>query len=178
VEPHPARRRVPAWVWASIASLAIAAGGAAAAIAATRDSGSAGTRTIIALSPLVKAPAPQPVKQDRKKQQAKAAAKARAAKAAPDRRRLVQWPHRNGYTIVLASIPLNRGIGPATAIARRALKRGFQSVGVLVSSRYSGLHPGYYLVFTGVYDSVEEAQGKLPSVTPRFPTAYPRQIAR
>jgi hypothetical protein len=172
-------------VWASLASLAIAAGGAAAAIAATRDSGSADTRTIIALSPLVKAPAPQPRKSSRKKQLAKAgaakakgAAKARAATKTPVRRRLIQWPQRDGYTIVLASIPLNRGIGPATAIAQRALKRGFQSVGVLVSSRYSGLHPGYYLVFTGVYDSVEEAQGKLPSVTPRFPTAYARQIAR
>jgi hypothetical protein len=168
------------WVWASLASLAIAAGGAAAAIAATRDSGSADTRTIIALSPLRKAPAPQPVKPAGKKQQATKAraAKAKAAKAAPAHRRLIQWPQRNGYTIVLASIPLNRGIGPPTAIARRALKRGFQNVGVLVSSRYSGLHPGYYLVFTGVYDSVEEAQGKLPTVTPRFPTAYARQIAR
>jgi hypothetical protein len=172
-------------VWASLASLAIAAGGAAAAIAATRDSGSADTRTIIALSPLVQAPAPQPVKSARKKHRAKAgaakakgSAKASVAKTPPTRRRLIQWPQRNGYTIVLASIPLNRGIGPATAIAQRALKRGFQSVGVLVSSRYSGLHPGYYLVFTGVYDSVEEAQGKLPSVTPRFPTAYARQIAR
>jgi septal ring-binding cell division protein DamX len=172
------------WVWASLGSLAIAAGGAAAAIAATRDSASADTRTIIALSPLVKAPAPQPAKPARKKQRAKAgaakagAAKAKGAKAPPAHRRLIQWPQRNGYTIVLASIPLNRGIGPATAFAQRALKRGFQSVGVLVSSRYSGLHPGYYLVFTGVYDSVEEAQGKLPSVTPRFPTAYARQIAR
>jgi hypothetical protein len=159
---------VPTWIWASLGALAIAAGGAAAAIAATRDSAGASTRTIVALSPLRRAPAPARATRT----------KPRPAAAGKARRSLTTWPARNGYTIVLASIPLRRGIGPAEAIARRALRRGLRNVGVLVSTSYIGLHPGYFVVFTGVYSSVEEAQGQLPTVAARFPTAYARQITR
>jgi hypothetical protein len=51
-------------------------------------------------------------------------------------------------------------------------------VGILVSTSYAGLRPGYYVVFTGVYDSIEEAQGKLAAASARFPGAYAKQIAR
>jgi hypothetical protein len=160
--------RVPAWIWASLGALAVAAGGAAAAIAATRDTESAGARTIVALSPLRHAPRAVPPR----------AKKPRASTRRKSSRTLIQWPAASGYTIVLASIPLRRGIGPAKAIAARALKRGFRQVGVLLSTSYAGLHPGYYVVFTGVYTSVEEAQGKLARAKARFPSAYARQITR
>jgi hypothetical protein len=160
---------VPTWIWASLGALAIAAGGAAAAIAATRGTEGAGARTIVALSPLKQAPRTVPT---RAKKKPRASTRRKAA------RTLIPWPAGSGYTIVLASVPLRRGIGPAKAIAARALRRGFRQVGVLLSTSYAGLHPGYYVVFTGVYGSVEEAQGKLPRVKARFPTAYARQITR
>jgi hypothetical protein len=50
------------------------------------------------------------------------------------------------------------------------------SVGVIVSSRFSGLHPGYYVVFSGIYDSFEEARSAATRVGDRFRSAYPRQI--
>jgi hypothetical protein len=49
---------------------------------------------------------------------------------------------------------------------------------VLVSDRFASLHPGYYVVFSGVYDSLEEAQTAVGRVVSRFPNAYAREIAR
>ena len=46
----------------------------------------------------------------------------------------------------------------ALAKARQALAAGLPQVGVIDSSRYSSLHPGYYVVFSGVYDSLSAAQ--------------------
>jgi predicted nucleic acid-binding Zn ribbon protein len=158
------RRRIPSWVWASLGALLIAAGGAAVAVGATRENDGQATRTVVALSPLKPAP------------KAARPATPRAAAAGKASSRLVAWPASGGYTIVLASLPLKRGIGPAKAIAARAVRRGFPQVGILVSTGYSGLQPGYYVVFTGVYDSIEEAQGEIPAAAARFPSAYARQI--
>ena len=78
---------------------------------------------------------------------------------------LTEWPRgKNGWTVVLASLPARRGREIATARAKQALDDGVPDVGVLDSSRYSSLHPGYYVVFSGVYDSIEAANDALADI--------------
>jgi septal ring-binding cell division protein DamX len=161
-------RRAPAiaaWVVPALVALVVAAIGAAAAIAATHDHTSRSSRAIVALSPLPPAPQPPPP----------AAAKPKKGKAAA---RLMAWPSSNGYTIVLASLPLTAGAASARAKAFAALRKGLRQVGVLVSSSYPSLQPGYYVVFSGVYPSLAEAQSSLDRAKESFPGAYARPIAR
>jgi hypothetical protein len=49
-------------------------------------------------------------------------------------------------------------------------------VGVLDSSRYASLHPDYYVVFTGVFDTEVEAASALQRARAVFPGAYQREI--
>jgi len=58
-----------------------------------------------------------------------------------------------------------------------ALHSGLPQVGVLVSSRYASLHPGYYVIFSGIYSSLEEAQSAVSKASTKFPSAYARQIS-
>jgi uncharacterized protein YegP (UPF0339 family) len=52
-------------------------------------------------------------------------------------------------------------------------------VGVIDSGQFSSLHPGYYIVFSGVYSSKSEAEAGLRSVRASgFSSAYTRQISR
>jgi hypothetical protein len=154
----------------------VAAGSAAAGIVAARDTGaSGGSETIVATSPIVTAapvatvaaptapPAPTPAPAPRPKRSSS----------------LAEWPARDGYTVVLASIPVRgSGLKDATATANAALTAGLRDVGVLVSARFASLHPGYYVVFAGIYTSLEDAQTAVSRISSRFPNAYARQIAR
>ena len=47
---------------------------------------------------------------------------------------------------------------------------------MLDSSRFASLHPGYYVVFTGVFDSEVEAASALQRARAVVPGAYPREI--
>jgi hypothetical protein len=92
---------------------------------------------------------------------------------------LVQWPAgKNGYTVVIESLPSGGG-GTAAALrkARQAAAAGLPSVGVLDSGRFSSLHPGYAVVFSGVYTSFAEAQRAAGAAAAKgFRSAYARQI--
>jgi hypothetical protein len=71
--------------------------------------------------------------------------------------------------------------GPTAAYstAARAGRQGLPEVGVLDSGRFASLHPGYYVVFTGVYSTAAEADAALRSVRAAgFSSAYTRQISR
>ena len=71
---------------------------------------------------------------------------------------LIAWPGQPAYTIVLASLPVSSGKTAARQKALQALHAGLgPDVGVLSSSDYSSLHPGYYVIFSGVYKSQAEA---------------------
>jgi hypothetical protein len=70
---------------------------------------------------------------------------------------LIAWPGPSAYTIVLASLPISGGKELARQKALEALHSGLGDVGVLASSGYSSLHPGYYVIFSGVYESQGEA---------------------
>jgi hypothetical protein len=90
------------------------------------------------------------------------------------------WPAaRSGYTVVLESIPLAAGRAFAAARARAARQAGLPRVGVFDSSEYSSLHPGYFVVFSGIYTSSAQASAALPSVHAHgFPDAYQARVAR
>jgi hypothetical protein len=98
----------------------------------------------------------------------------------PRRGALVSWPATSsGFTVVLESVPTSGGRSVAVARARAASRAGLPQVGVLDSSRYSSLHPGYYVVFSGIYSSRAEAErGRLAAAAKGFTAAYTRQITR
>ncbi len=76
--------------------------------------------------------------------------------------RLEQWPTgTNAWTNVLVSIPKVDGRDAAVARAEQARRKGLRRVGVLDSSRYASLHPGYWMVFAGIYPSEPEAASRL-----------------
>ena len=146
-------RRSIHWLWPTGAAGLVAAGGAAVAIAA--GSNSTSHSTIVAFTPLRPAP----------------------ARSVPSERALTHWPLRNGYTIVLTVIPTTAGEPAVAARARRASRTGLPDVGVLTSRDYASLHPGYFIVFSGVYDALDEALTALPRARSRFRSAYVQQIA-
>ena len=49
-------------------------------------------------------------------------------------------------------------------------------VGILDSSRYASLHPGYYVIFQGVYADEAAASSALQRARSVFPSAYQREI--
>lgn len=76
--------------------------------------------------------------------------------------RLEQWPAgTSAWTNILISVPKADGRDAAVARAEQARQKGLRRVGVLDSSRYASLHPGYWMVFAGVYPSEPEAASRL-----------------
>ena len=90
------------------------------------------------------------------------------------------WPAgTDGYTNVLQSIPVASGRALALAGVHAAARAGLPRPGVLVSSGYATLHPGYYVVFSGVYPTSAAAAAALGTVRARgFPGAYQVRVAR
>jgi hypothetical protein len=93
---------------------------------------------------------------------------------------LATWPaDKSGYTLVLESLPVSGGRAAAVARARRAKANGLADVGVLESSQYSSLHPGYFVVFAGIYGSSAEAAAAVAGAHARgFPDAYQTRVTR
>jgi hypothetical protein len=91
----------------------------------------------------------------------------------------VTWPTgKDGYTIILKSVPTSQGRSQADAAAQRAISNGLTQVGVLNSSDYSSLNAGYWVTFTGIYDTQSQANTALPNARSKgFPTAYTRRVA-
>ena len=179
------------WIWPVLLFLVLAAAGAAAAIVlsdagaenntlvATQGGGPPHTpttapQTATVALPTVPAgtptgPPPTPT------------APPPATTTAPRPGALVAWPAgQSGFTVVLESIPSGGG-GRALALdrARAASRAGLPQVGVLDSSRYSSLHPGYYVVFSGIYASGGQANSAQAAAQAKgFGAAYVRQITR
>jgi hypothetical protein len=91
----------------------------------------------------------------------------------------VSWPSgKDGFTVVLRSVPTSEGRGEADAAAARARREGLPQVGVLLSSNYSSLRPGYYVTFSGIYDRLSQARNALPRArSSGFPLAYAREVS-
>jgi hypothetical protein len=90
----------------------------------------------------------------------------------------VTWPpDKSGYTTVLQSIPTSEGEHAAAAFAKKAANAGLPKVGYLKSSEFSSLHPGYWVVFSGIYSSSAAASNNASTASTKgFAGAYPRQI--
>lgn len=96
----------------------------------------------------------------------------------PPPQALKQWPAgRAGWTVVLQSLPTTGGRAFALAQARAAAHSGLEDVGILDSSKYSSLHPGYYLLFSGVFSSFDDANTAATTAHSHgFRRASPRRI--
>jgi hypothetical protein len=179
------------WVWLSLLTFVIAAAGAAVAIAATeqkKDNGSTFVSVPTTAITSVREPTPLPTTT------APATVDTSTLPAAPEpgtstvrkpkptgpKNGSYAWPaNRNGWTIVLVSYPKTTGRTPASATATRAAHSGLTQVGVLDSSQYASLQPGYYVVFTGIYASKSDADAAVSTARQGgFGGAYSRQIAR
>jgi hypothetical protein len=65
------------------------------------------------------------------------------------------------------------------ARARAASRAGLPQVGVLDSGQYSSLHPGYFVVFSGIYSSRGQADAAQAAAADKgFRLAYSREITR
>jgi hypothetical protein len=169
------------WVWVSLLMLIVAVLGTAGAIAITkaRDSTSRSLTAIASVpvaeptavltattpppgntSTLPKAPEPTP------------------SRSQPNGRTL--WPRNaNGWTIVLVSYPKANGRPSALATATKAAKASLPQVGILDSGGFASLQPGYFVVFTGIYGSKNDADAAVATTRQAgFGGAYSRQIAR
>jgi hypothetical protein len=146
------------WVWLSLPALAVAISGAAISIALNHHTGAAAASTLVAPSP--------------------AGHQSGVGLARPNGRTL--WPASlSGWTVVLGSYPATAGPAAPRTLAHRAAKAGLPEVGILDSSGYSSLHPGYYVVFSGIYSAIADAETALQTVhASGFGSAYSRQIAR
>ena len=91
---------------------------------------------------------------------------------------LTLWPAgRRGFTVVLISIPAGAGRALAVARAQAAARAGLPQVGILDSRRYSSLHPGYFVVFSGIYStSAEATRAQATAAAKGFSASYARQI--
>jgi hypothetical protein len=174
------------WVWISLLTLVVAAAGAATSIALTTQqaSGAGPVFTATTKVPVVVPTAvpttttkhagtttlPRPPEQT---------TTAPRKPAGPPNGRLT-WPRsENGWTIVLVSYPKTNGRSSALATASKAAGAGLSQVGILDSSGFASLQPGYLVVFTGIYGSKGDADAAASSARQAgFGGAYSRQIAR
>jgi hypothetical protein len=69
-----------------------------------------------------------------------------------------------------------RSLTEATATKARVQATG-QPAGVLQSSDFSTLRPGYYVVFSGVFSTRAQAAAQARQLASSFPGAYSRRVA-
>jgi hypothetical protein len=82
-----------------------------------------------------------------------------------------------GWIVILASIPTAQGADAANAFAAQARKAGFGTVSVLNSSNKKPLRGGYWVVYTGPYNTLAEVSTAADTVHGSgFKTAYIRQL--
>jgi len=189
---HHWRRRLPwypgDWIWPVLLGLVIAALAAAGAILATRHDDNSPSATKVATGPATVpgetvpsetlptgtgAEPPPPTGTETEPVEPEPPPPPTGPGG------LVEWPPgQTGYTIVLASLPESAGRSAAIRAGQKAAQAGLSDVGVLNSSDYSSLHPGYWVIFTGIYDTLDEAKSALDTARATYPQAYTRQIAQ
>ena len=183
------------WVWPALLLLAVALLATAGAVAAGSTGGSGTTivaRPSVTLgpgrrqtAPPTTAPgtlpsAPQPTITTGPLPKAPGAPSTNARTTPTPAAGLVAWPASvTGYTDVLESLSLSIGRPAAESRARTAKLAGLPQAGVLVSSAYASLRPGYLVVFSGVYRTPAEAAAGLAAAHSRgFPDAYVARVTR
>ena len=183
-EPPPRPNR--SWIWAALAGFVVAAAGAAVAIAITGN-GDGTTLTLTTTIAPVTQPPPAtdtgavvpPPTQSTTTSTVTVTIKppTTSTSTTPTKPTLIAWPNRTAYTVVLVSLPAPGGHAAALARANQALAKGLPQVGVLDSAKFASLNPGYYVVFSGVYKTLLQAEaGSRNARFQGFGSAYPRQI--
>jgi hypothetical protein len=174
------------WIWVSLLTLVVAAAGAASAIILTQhvnDDGSVfiASAPVSVVEPATVPTVTAPVTGDTSTlPTAPEPPSTVPAKSTGAKNGRIAWPrNENGWTIVLVSYPKTNGRPAALETADRGARAGLHQVGVLDSSVYASLQPGYYVVFTGVYSSKADADAAVATARQAgFGGAYSRQIAR
>ncbi len=193
-------RDSPAWLWAALLALFLVAlvAGAIAAVAATKDepgrvvvsTGAGTTATVGTIDPgtqtigttasieTITAPTTQTIPTLDTSTLTTATTTTITTTTAPSGN-IRSWPPgKEGYTVVLHSEEVSKGRAAAEQKANQAIANGLTNVGILNSSDFLTLNPGYYVVFMGVYDTAGAAQGGLATArSSGFPLAYVREVS-
>lgn len=177
------------WAWPVLVGLVVAVL-AAVAVVATRSTGDETAQPLlVATDPPVAPPATDTTATTPGPAQTAslpvlpatepAAAEPPSLPAARPPGQLFAWPSgTNGFTVVLAS---DRGDNraAATSKAKEASEAGLPDVGVLDSSEYSSLHPGYFVIFTGIYETRAEAEAAIENARANgYNDAYPAAVTQ
>ena len=169
-----------AWLVPALLGLVIAVLGTGAAIAISGDgeeesaipTATGGSLTATGGTPTLTAPEPTTPTET-----TAPATTTTTAPSPPANPATIAWPRdRRGWTIVLLSLPQTNGRDAAAAQAKKARDGGLRRVGIVDSSRYASLHPGYYVIFQGVYADEAAASSALQRARSVFPSAYQREI--
>jgi len=171
------------WIWPALLTLVVAVvAGLLSAIFLADESSSAGGTLVRTLErpstePQRQAP-PEPTITVPRTTTAPTGTTPRKPPPPPRKAALVFWPAgKSGWTIVLDSVPAANGRTGAIAEAKQAARLGMTEVGVLDSARFSSLHPGYFVVFAGIYDTEAEAQSHVIEAHRHgYRGPYPRPI--
>jgi hypothetical protein len=146
------------WIQRSLLAFVVAVIGATAAVAVTGGNGGSAA-TLTATGGFATTPT------------------AGAQGATSGSTKVVDWPAgQDGWTITIASLPQTGGRKVALTRAQQAAKSGLRTVGVLDSSRYASLHPGYWVVFSGIYATEAEATSDLEAARGFARSASVRRI--
>jgi hypothetical protein len=82
-----------------------------------------------------------------------------------------------GWIVILASIPTAQGAVAANSFAAQARQSGFGTVSVLNSSNSKPLRGGYWVVYTGPYNTLAQVSTAADTIHGSgFKTAYIRQL--
>jgi SPOR domain len=97
----------------------------------------------------------------------------RRRESAPTRAGISSWPAtRNGFTVVL----LSAGDEATARNVARNVRADGVDVGVLRSDDYSSLAPGFWIVFSGVYGTREQAERAASRLGTRYSGAFPQFV--
>jgi cell division septation protein DedD len=178
---HAWRRRLPwypgDWIWPSLLALVIAAlAGLGAAWVAHDSNATAYENATSPTSAVTSTIAPPETTTARTSTARTSTAKQPPPPPPPAKPK--DWPTgQSGWTVVLQSLPSTNGRAFALAQARAALHAGVPDVGILDSSKFTSLHPGYYVLFSGIFHSFDDANAGVTAARSHgFPRAYPRRI--
>jgi hypothetical protein len=171
------------WVWPAVGALVVATMVAAVAVAfELADDRGAEERAVVATLPqaspssgdVVIPPNPEPPPA------AQPPAAATPPPAPARRDGLTEWPAgRDGWTVVLASLPKLAGREAAIGRAKAATDAGIADVGILDADEFSSFHPDYFVVFTGVHRTQTAAERASRVAHDKgYRDAYPREVAR
>ena len=168
------------WIWPVVLGLVIAAAGATVAILTTRDD-EGSSQTIIATGGTetgeTSATVPGTTGTTETETATTETTETETTPTETTPTGPIKWPPgKTGFTIVLASIVQKDGLPTARRTVQRVIDAGLSDVGILNSSNYSSLNPGYYVVFAGVHDTIADAQSNLATAKSTFPQAYTRKI--